>query len=222
MTLQCCGGFCHTFTWISHGCTLVPHPETPPSSVPTPSLWVVPQHQLWCPASCIQFARVTYFTYVSRHFGAMFGDDVIFTTSVFCFGLHGNCTSSSQLWLTLCDPMDRSPPGASVRGIFQARILGWVVISFSRRSFLPRDWTQVFCIAGRLFIIWATSEANIRKLYFLLWSSIVRHSQRTHIYSYIFEGYHNIFLILITNSCKHLGWRVSIDSLLSVDGILYL
>ena len=32
-TLQCCGGFCHTFTQISHGCTCIPHPE-PPSHLP--------------------------------------------------------------------------------------------------------------------------------------------------------------------------------------------
>ena len=43
-------------------------------------------------------------------------------------------TVSLQSCLTLCDPMDYSPPGSSVRGILQARILGWVAISFSRRS----------------------------------------------------------------------------------------
>ena len=36
-----------------------------------------------------------------------------------------------QSCLTLCDPMDCSPPGASVHGILQARILEWVAISFS-------------------------------------------------------------------------------------------
>ena len=45
------------------------------------------------------------------------------------------------------------------RIIVQARILEWVVISFSRRSSQPRDWTWVFCIAGRLFTIWAIREA---------------------------------------------------------------
>ena len=40
---------------------------------------------------------------------------------------------------TLCDPMDCSLPGFSVHGIFQARILEWVAISFSRRSSQPRD-----------------------------------------------------------------------------------
>ena len=44
----------------------------------------------------------------------------------------------------------------SVHGILQARILEWVAISFSRGSSLPRDWTQVSCIAGRCFNLWAT------------------------------------------------------------------
>ena len=43
---------------------------------------------------------------------------------------------------TLCDPMDCSPPGSSAHGIFLARILEWVAISFSRRSSRPRDWTR--------------------------------------------------------------------------------
>ena len=42
---------------------------------------------------------------------------------------------SAQLCPTLCDPMEYSPPGSSVCGIFQARILGWVAIPFSRGSF---------------------------------------------------------------------------------------
>ena len=44
---------------------------------------------------------------------------------------------------TLCDPMDCSLPGSSVHGIFQARVLEWVIISFSRGSFQSRDRTQV-------------------------------------------------------------------------------
>ena len=59
---------------------------------------------------------------------------------------------------TLCDAMDCSPPVSSVHGILQARILEWVAISFSRGSSQPRD-TQVSCIAGRRFILWATREA---------------------------------------------------------------
>ena len=50
-------------------------------------------------------------------------------------------------------------PGSSVHGIFQARLLEWVAISFSRGSSQPRDQTQVSRIAGRGFTIWATREA---------------------------------------------------------------
>ena len=44
------------------------------------------------------------------------------------------------IWIcpTLCDPMNCSPPGSSVHGILQARILEWVVIPFSRGSSWPR------------------------------------------------------------------------------------
>ena len=66
---------------------------------------------------------------------------------------------------TLCGPMDFSLPGSSVHGILlQARILEWVAISFSRRSSQPRDWTQVSCIVGRFFTIWATREAPQKDL----------------------------------------------------------
>ena len=61
---------------------------------------------------------------------------------------------------TLCDPMDCSPPGSSVHGILQARVLEWVAISFSRGSSWLRDWTQVSHIAGRRFNLWATREAE--------------------------------------------------------------
>ena len=64
----------------------------------------------------------------------------------------------AQACLTLCDPMDCSSPGSSVHGMFQARILEQVAISFSRRSSWPRDWTQVSHIVGRCFTIWATGE----------------------------------------------------------------
>ena len=65
----------------------------------------------------------------------------------------------AQSCLTLCDPMDCSPPGSSVHGILQARILEWVATSFSRESSWPRDWTEVSHIAGRCFNLWATREA---------------------------------------------------------------
>ena len=59
----------------------------------------------------------------------------------------------AQSCLTLCNSIDCSPPGFSVHGVFQARILEWVAISFSKGSSPPRDRTQVYCIAGRHFTL---------------------------------------------------------------------
>ena len=61
---------------------------------------------------------------------------------------------------TLCDPMDCSLPGSSIHGIFQARVLEWIAISFSRRSSRSRDWTWVSRIVGRCFTDWATREVH--------------------------------------------------------------
>jgi len=61
---------------------------------------------------------------------------------------------------TLCDPIDCSLPGSSIHGIFQARILEWVAISFSRRSSQPRDWTWVSHTVGRCFTIWANLKSR--------------------------------------------------------------
>ena len=88
-----------------------------------------------------------------------------------CTGVALLCTSVEQssaaslfqaqgVWGTVhsvvsnfCDPMDCSPPGSSVHGIFQARILEGAAISFSRGSSQPRNRTQV-SIAGRFFTDW--------------------------------------------------------------------
>ena len=69
----------------------------------------------------------------------------------------GFFTTNTTLWLyesevaqsclTLRDPMDGSLQSSSIHGISQARVLGWVAISFSRGSSPPRDWTRVSCIA---------------------------------------------------------------------------
>ena len=63
-------------------------------------------------------------------------------------------------------PMDCSQPDSSVHGVFQARILEWVAISFSRRSSQPRDWTWVSCIVGRHFTAWAIMLIINRLAYF--------------------------------------------------------
>ena len=56
-------------------------------------------------------------------------------------------------------PHGLQPARLLFNGILQARILGWVAISFSKGSSWPRDRTQVSCTAGRCFTIWATREA---------------------------------------------------------------
>ena len=65
----------------------------------------------------------------------------------------------AQLCPTLCAPTDCSPPGFSLQGILQARILEWIAISFSRGTSQPRGWTLVSCIAGRFFTVWATGKS---------------------------------------------------------------
>ena len=64
-----------------------------------------------------------------------------------------NCSIVQLLSCVLLfrNPMDCSPPGSSVHGISQARILEWMAISFSRESAWARDWTHISCIAGRFF-----------------------------------------------------------------------
>ena len=61
---------------------------------------------------------------------------------------------------TLCNPMDCSLPGSCVHGIFQAIVLEWIAISFSRESSWPRDWTQVSHIVDRHLTVWATTEVT--------------------------------------------------------------
>ena len=74
----------------------------------------------------------------------------------------GNASESesevAQSCLTLFDPMDCSLPCSCIHGIFQARVLEWVAISFSRGSSRPRDYTRISRIVGRGFAVWATRE----------------------------------------------------------------
>ena len=76
ITLQHCSGFCHTFTWISHGCTCVPHPEPPSNLSPHP----IPQG---CPNApkrilCLLAGLLTTARKVKRHpkgFHSLFKED---------------------------------------------------------------------------------------------------------------------------------------------------
>ena len=64
----------------------------------------------------------------------------------------------SQACLTHCDPMDSSLSGSAIHEIFQARLLEWAAISFSRGSSQLRDQTWVSCIVDRRFTVWATGK----------------------------------------------------------------
>ena len=79
-------------------------------------------------------------------------------------------TEVAQSCRTFCNPMDCSPPGSSIHGIFQGRVLEWVAISFSRESSWPKDQTRVSIIVGRCFTVWATREDLVSKTFYLLLS----------------------------------------------------
>ena len=60
----------------------------------------------------------------------------------------------------LCNPIDCSPPGSSIHGISQARILEWVAVPFSSGSSQPRDRTWASPLQADSLLVWATREAS--------------------------------------------------------------
>ena len=103
--------------------------------------------------------------------------------------LPASLSQDSECWAlvaescpSLCDRVDRSPPGSSVRGILQARIREWVAMPSSRGSSRPRDRTRVSHTAGGLFTLWVTREAHVvwacytSKMHF--WASSLRDCMR--------------------------------------------
>ena len=74
----------------------------------------------------------------------------------------------AQSCLILCDPMDCSPPGSSVHGISQARILEWIAMPSSRGSSQPRDRTLVFCgscISRWILYHWVIWKAQLKAIF---------------------------------------------------------
>ena len=84
-----------------------------------------------------------------------------------------NDSEVAQSCPTLCDPMDYNLPHPSVRGVFQARVLEWAAISFSRRSSRPRDQTWVSLIVGRRLTVLATREVPEYTQTYMHWVSDV-------------------------------------------------
>ena len=82
----------------------------------------------------------------------------------------------TQCCLILCDPMSCRVPDSSIHGIFQARILEWVAISFSWGSSQPRDQTCVSvspALAGKFFTSWATGKPRDQALVTLKYVSTI-------------------------------------------------
>ena len=84
---------------------------------------------------------------------------------------------------SLC-PMNCSPPGSSGHGIAKARILEWVVISSSRESSQPRDWTCISCI-GRLFT--SALSGNPLEIYTYMQIHIIMHIHMKKV-NYLLKG----------------------------------
>ena len=84
---------------------------------------------------------------------------ILLCSAIFIVGNKRKCTHSCP---TLCDPMDYSLPGSSIHAIFQARVLEWVAIFFSRVYSWPRDWTQVSCIVSKtLYCLYSRDRYKI-------------------------------------------------------------
>ena len=105
----------------------------------------------------------------------------------------------AQLCLTLCDPVDCSPPGSSVHVILQTRILEWIAIPFSRGSSLPSNQILVSCIEGKFFTVWATGKScrDYVLFIFLPFSFILKNYQ----YRCIFALMRGIILYFLTFLC---------------------
>ena len=106
---------------------------------------------------------------------------------------------------TLCNPMDGSLPGFSVHGIFQARILEWVAIIFSRGSSRLRDWTHVSCIGRRILYHWATEEVAVIKGMLRVWGrGVIEDDMHDWIgmersFLHLWRGYFNNFVKWLYN-----------------------
>ena len=79
------------------------------------------------------------------------------------------CCLVTKSCLTLLDPVDCSPPGSSVHGISQARMLEWITVSFSKGSSRARDQTHVFCLAGGFFTTEPPEKPTLalQRIYFI-------------------------------------------------------
>ena len=119
----------------------------------------------------------------------------------------------AQSCLALCDPMDCSPPGSSVHGLLQARMLEWVAMPSSRGSSHPRDWIQVSHIAGGFFTAWATREVTGARLLHLLpgWKQLLFQETKMPIISRIKILLVSHWLTFIITVIISVNWVTTMD-----------
>ena len=127
-------------------------------SFPTPpGVNSAPQHPLACgcitPVTCVFSLCLHIFTLLRRSVSTF-----PLLRRMPSFWIRVQTHAHTQSCPTLCDPMDCSPPGFSVHGILQARVLEWVAISFSRGSSQPKDQTHISCISYNGRQIFTTSH----------------------------------------------------------------
>ena len=114
-------------------------PQTKCSSVPF-------LYALWTKTGFYIF-KMNRYTSVSQSKGkhVLWPMKIVWNSNFSIQKSQSDCNAQSLSQVTLCDPMNCSPPGSSVHGISQARILDWVAIFSSRGSSWPRDGT---CVSG--------------------------------------------------------------------------
>ena len=117
-----------------------------------------PRDRTW--VSCVADRRFTVWTTREAQKEVPRSGPIVYGKWPDCAWIQSPSCEVAQSCTTLSDSMDYSLPCFSIHGIFQARVLEWVAISFSRGSFWPRDWTWVSCIVGRRFTVWATRESR--------------------------------------------------------------
>ena len=115
--------------------------------------------------------------------------------------------------------MNYSLPGSSVHGIFQAKILEWVTISFSRGSSQLRGWTSISCFGRWILYHWATREAlskwlaisfDCYPLYFNKYACTDVSLNLDRIHLLALAGYHNTYFATPTKlplTSPNCGWN---------------
>ena len=143
--LHYCGDFCHTLTWISHGCTCVPHPEPPSHLPPQPILWVFPDHWLWVP--CFMHQTCTgylfYIWYYTCFNGILSNHPILAFSHIVQKSVLYICVSFAVLHIGLSSPSFK---------------ISYICINKLYWCF--SFWLTSLCIIGSRFIHFLRTDSN--------------------------------------------------------------